>query len=294
MTVGIKSIKAAPFISTFSGHKINNVGSIQRITFLKERQLVYSTKANGEKQEKNESKVSKTEIYDNQLKKNTSLYQTPPLINTELIYVFVDNSNVFIEGKYAISKLENLGTFDNKRHSLCFNQFHIDHGKLLATIQDNRKLGDAPVFVGSRPSPNDSLWRNVREQGCNVMVYDRNIENRVKKVDVALAHAIDKVIFTKSPGILALVSGNSDYDPIVTTALKCNWIVETWFWNMGMSGELKDKTIFTPLDYHYKSFSCGFGPDFEKNNQVLEVIGHNLQNWGNKEMINIFAPLNVF
>ncbi|CAG8527541.1 15934_t:CDS:2, partial [Racocetra fulgida] len=232
----IKSIKTAPFINPFSGNKTNNVGPIQRFTFLKASLLVYSTKANEEKkenvEEKDESKVSETEIYgveiDNQLERNTSLYQTPTLINTELIYVFVDNSNAFIEGKYAIAELENLGTFDNKRHSLCFNQFRIDHGKLLATIQGDRKLGDAPVIVGSRPSPNDSLWRSVREQGYNVMVYDRNIENR----DVALAHTIDKVIFTKSPGILALVSGNSDYDPIVTTALKCNWIVETWFWNM--------------------------------------------------------------
>ncbi|CAG8545361.1 14055_t:CDS:2, partial [Dentiscutata erythropus] len=134
----IKPIKTAPFIST-SGHKTINVGPIQQFTFLKAHQLAYSTKANEEKQEnvKDESKVS--EIYgaeiDNQLEINTSLYQTSPLINTELLYVFVDNSNVFNEGKYAIAELEKLDTRDNKRHSLCFNQFHIDHGKLLATIQ---------------------------------------------------------------------------------------------------------------------------------------------------------------
>ncbi|RIB02811.1 hypothetical protein C2G38_2049777 [Gigaspora rosea] len=173
-------------------------------------------------------------------------------------------------------------------------EFCIDHGKLLATIQGNRKLGDGPVIVGPRPLPNDSLWRSALEQRYNVTVYDRNIENYKKKADVELAHTINKVIFTKSPGILALVSGDSEYDPIVTSALKCNWIVESWFWNMGMSGVLKDKTIFTPLDYHYKSFSCGFGPDFGKDNRVLEVIGHALRNWGNREMINIFAPLNVF
>lgn len=63
---------------------------------------------------------------------------------------------------------------------------------------------------------------------------------------------------------------------------------------IGMPDELKDKTIFTPLDYHYKSFSCGFGPDFGKNNRILEVIGHAVQDWGNREMISMFAPLNVF
>ncbi|RIB03074.1 hypothetical protein C2G38_819159 [Gigaspora rosea] len=230
-----KSIKTAPFISTFY-----NVVPAQRFTLLKASQLVYSTKAIGEKREnvkeKEESKVSKTEG-------NTSLYQNPPLVNTGLIYVFVDNSNVFIEGKYAIAELEKLGTFDNKRRAPCFNQFRIDHGKLLTTIQGNRKLGDAPVIVGSRPPPNDSLWRSVREQGYDAMVYDRNIENREKKVDVALAHTMSKVILTKSPGILALVSGDNDFEPIVTIARKSNWIVETWFWKMGMSGELSAKTI---------------------------------------------------
>ncbi|KAF0520502.1 nyn domain-containing protein [Gigaspora margarita] len=179
----IKSIKTTPFISTFSGHKTNNVGPIQQFTFLKAR-------------------------------------------------------------KYAIAKLEKLGIFDNKKHSLYFNQLRNDHGKLLAMIQDNQ-------FVV----------------------------------------IIDEVIFTKSPGILALVFGDSCYDPIVSSALKCNWIVETWFWNMGMSGELKNKTI---LDYHYKFFSCSFGLYFRKNNLVLEVIGHALQNWGNKEMTDMFAPLNLF
>ncbi|CAG8789629.1 11152_t:CDS:2, partial [Gigaspora rosea] len=279
-------------------HKTNNVGPTQRFTFLKARQLIYSTKANEEMQEnvEKESKVSETDIYGVKIDQlevwKYFSAPNPPLINTGLIYIFVDNSNVFIEGKYAIAELENLGTSDNKSHSPCFNQFCIDHGKLLATIQGNRKLGDGPVIVGPRPLPNDSLWRSALEQRYNVTVYDRNIENYKKKADVELAHTINKVIFTKSPGILALVSGDSEYDPIVTSALKCNWIVESWFWNMGMSGVLKDKTIFTPLDYHYKSFSCGFGPDFGKDNRVLEVIGHALRNWGNREMINIFAPLN--
>ncbi|RIB02810.1 hypothetical protein C2G38_2226807 [Gigaspora rosea] len=242
----------------------NNVGPIQRFTFLKANQLVYSTKAN--EVEKDESKVSNTDIYGveiDQLEVWKYFSASNPPLNTGLIYIFIDNLNVFIEGKYAIAELENLGTFDNKRHPRCFNQLRIDHGKLLATIQGNRKLGDEPVIVGSRPSPNDSLWKSVREQGYNVTVYDRNIENR----KIELAHTIDKVIFTKSPGILALVSGDIDYYPIVTNALRCNWIVETWFWNMGMPGDLRDKTIFTPLEDHYKSFSYGFGPDFGKNNR---------------------------
>ncbi len=34
---------------------------------------------------------------------------------------------------------------------------------------------------------------------------------------------------------MVLIFGDSDYEPIIiTTAIKHNWIIETWFWNMGM------------------------------------------------------------
>ncbi|CAG8500804.1 2294_t:CDS:10 [Diversispora eburnea] len=183
----------------------------------------------------------------------------------QLVYVFVDNSNVLIEGKYAVAELKNLSTFDKKRDSLCFNQFRIDHGHLLATIQDDRKLGDDPVIVGLRPPPDDSLWRHVREQGNSVMIFDRNFENREKKDNITLGHAIDEIIFTKNPSTLAIISGGSDFEPIVETAIKRNWIVETWFWNM---------------DNYYKSFAYGFGSDITRSNRILEVTGHTFHNWG--------------
>ncbi|CAG8517327.1 4639_t:CDS:2 [Funneliformis caledonium] len=199
---------------------------IQRFVFSKVSRSVYSTKANKEKQESID--ISETEAHareiDNQLEREHPLCQTSPLTNTELLYVFVDNSNILVEGKYVVAELENLG--------------------------------------------------------IQCMVFE-------KKVGVALAHAIDEVIFTKNPGILAIISEDDSYDPIVTTAIKRNWIVETWFWNSGMSDKLRNKTIFTPLDYYYKSFAYGFGPNITMNNRILEVTGHTFRRWGNKEMMDL-------
>jgi len=60
------------------------------------------------------------------------------------------------------------------------------------------------------------------------------IKNREKKVDTALNHAIDRVLFTNSLGILVLVAGDTDYVPIVHGALFNNWKVEVWFWSSGI------------------------------------------------------------
>ncbi|RIB08327.1 hypothetical protein C2G38_2252099 [Gigaspora rosea] len=92
----------------------------------------------------------------------------------DLVHVFVDNSNITIEGKYTIAELENLGSFDCERDSRYFNQLRIDYGRLLTTVQCGHKLGCAPVIVGPRPPPNDSIWRRVQEQGYEATVFDRN------------------------------------------------------------------------------------------------------------------------
>src|SRR5438128_9058931 len=39
------------------------------------------------------------------------------ITNTNLVHVFIDNSNIWIEGKYTVGNLERLGTFDFDRNS---------------------------------------------------------------------------------------------------------------------------------------------------------------------------------
>ncbi|CAG8814987.1 9463_t:CDS:2, partial [Gigaspora rosea] len=70
-------------------------------------------------------------------------------------------------------------------------------------------------------------------------------------------------IFAKSPGILALVYGENDFDPIITYATNIIGSLKH-----GISGKLRNKTIFRPLDDHFKSFVYGFGSDFTRNNRI--------------------------
>ncbi|CAG8540962.1 46496_t:CDS:2 [Gigaspora margarita] len=213
--------------------------------------------------------------------------------STNLAHVYIDNSNIWIEGKYTVGDLEQLGTFDFDRGSYYFKQLQIDHGKLLTTVLDGRKLGGAPFLVGSRPPPNDSLWARIRDQGFEVNIFDRDIRSHhEKESDTELALSAAETITSNDPGVLVLIAGDRDYRPLVKRALKHNWIVETWFWSSGISSSLKSDTIFRSLDDCYRSFSFGLGPDLTGEYKVLEVTG--VKRLKNKDLLEMFNALNLF
>jgi len=102
----------------------------------------------------------------------------------------VDNSNLFIEGTFTVGRLEQAGTFDHTRNSYKLHQLNLDYGRLLSIVLNERTMGSDPVIVGSRPPSNDTLWDRIQNKGFEVVVYDRNIENKEKKVDMELGVSI--------------------------------------------------------------------------------------------------------
>ncbi|CAG8771892.1 9179_t:CDS:2, partial [Racocetra fulgida] len=195
------------------------------------------------------------------------------MASTEKVYIFIDNSNNWIQGKFAVGKLERLGlgSHINKRDSYYFDHLRIEYGCLIEKIQGKRILGDKPFIVGSRPPINDSMWKRFEEQGCEIKVFDRNVENREKKVDQALSRAAYKKIHFKEPAILALVAGDGDYHPMIEEALE-----------YGMSRELKSDAFYMPLDDCYKYIAYGDGLCSVDEVLTLEVTGDSLINWTDK------------
>ncbi|CAG8805174.1 8104_t:CDS:1, partial [Dentiscutata erythropus] len=70
-----------------------------------------------------------------ELERECLIKETSKAEANDLVHVFVDNSNIAIEGKHTIGELENLGSFDYERDSRYFNQLRIDYGRLLTTVQ---------------------------------------------------------------------------------------------------------------------------------------------------------------
>ncbi|CAG8712908.1 13455_t:CDS:2, partial [Funneliformis caledonium] len=210
---------------------------------------------------------------------------------TRLVYIFIDNFNVFIEARYTVGELENY--FDHRRNSSYFKNLHIDYGCLLMTVQDERKLGASPVIVSSRPPPNDSLWNSIRKVRYDVTVHDRNFDNIEKKVDNEISVAMMNTIRYYDPSVIVLISGDGDFEPTIRQILKDRWKIETWFWTSSISDDLKSNTIYRPLDNLYKSFTYGYGHDFTRKKYGLKVTDGNMS-WGTEEIMGCYMALDIF
>ncbi|RHZ61700.1 hypothetical protein Glove_346g61 [Diversispora epigaea] len=154
-----------------------------------------------------------------------------PKSNTELVYVFIDNSNLLIEGMYIVGDKEKTDAFDSYKNSYIINQLHLDYGRLLLTVLHKRKMGSNPVIVGSKSLDNDEIWSQTRNLGFITNVFYQNCENKEKMIDTTLVSEGVDIIKTNTPGILVLVAGNDNYNPLIIKALKYNWKVEIWFWS---------------------------------------------------------------
>lgn len=159
-------------------------------------------------------------------------------------FVYVDNSNIFIEGK-RVAAVENglaLDIWDAIKNNILDNSYRLDFGKLHSFVAGNdpSKIGRALLF-GSRPPKNDSLWEIAKRVGFEVVVEDRNVANKEKKIDTGLVSAMVRDAYrTATPGkdVITLVSGDADYVPPVRQLVDDGFQVDVVFWDHAAS-ELK-------------------------------------------------------
>ncbi len=145
------------------------------------------------------------------------------------VHVFVDNSNLFIEGK-RVAKIDYVYDVDQ------LHCFRIEYGRLLDLIKSEREMGTA-VLVGSRPPKQDTLWNKLKSLGLQPRIFDRSqFTGREKGVDAELINAIRDVM-EDSPekGVIALVAGDLDYLSTMERCVQKGWDVEIYFWSNAAS-----------------------------------------------------------
>ncbi|PYV33972.1 MAG: hypothetical protein DMG22_07710 [Acidobacteria bacterium] len=140
------------------------------------------------------------------------------------LYLFIDNSNLFIEMRRVAQLVFN---YDDKS----LKRVRVDFGRLLDYIKKDREL-KAAMLVGSVPPPNDSLWARLKQLGIEPKIYERNpFTDREREVDQELVNCIRDVMEENvPPGVLALVSGDGGYVTTLERSVKRGWTVETYFW----------------------------------------------------------------
>ena len=155
----------------------------------------------------------------------------------EKLHIFLDNSNVWIEGQRA-------ATGDPIATERMDAAYRIDFGRLLEYVRKGRNIVDARLY-GSEPPPNDTVWNIAKDCGFVPKVFKRNFQGREKKVDTQLCVDATTAFYTHTPRnrILVLLAGDADYMPVVETALERAWKVEVYFWANASKELRQDKRM---------------------------------------------------
>ena len=150
----------------------------------------------------------------------------------ECLFLFVDNSNIYIEA-------QRVARYGYHYDDELVPRVRISYGHLLDYIKGDRTLRNT-VLVGSKPPANDRLWNRLKEIGVKPIIFERGLYNgKEKKVDMELTNCIrDALEENTEPGVIALVAGDKDYVPTLERCVKKGWKVEIYFWEQA-AGDLK-------------------------------------------------------
>ncbi len=152
------------------------------------------------------------------------------------VFIFVDNSNIWIEGKRISGSM--------KSPPVDMNYYYrIEYGCLLTHVCEGRNLGAMPQLYGSEPPPNDSVWKMIRSKGYDVNVFKRNFFGKEKGVDMRMGMDVAKLIFRQKPrkdDTIIIIAGDADFLPVIEDSQAEGWTVEVWYWS-NCAGDLKKK-----------------------------------------------------
>ncbi len=143
-----------------------------------------------------------------------------------ILYTFVDNSNVLIEAQ-RLAQMKRKGK--SRLSAFRDDSYEIDWGKFLYLLkeQDQRGFAEVPILYGSRPPEEDSVWQRIRDDGLDVKLFDRNIRNKEKGVDMEMGLDVAELIHAVSPPrTIVVAAGDADFVPAVERAKRKNWTVE--------------------------------------------------------------------
>ncbi|MDQ8048099.1 NYN domain-containing protein [Luteibacter sp.] len=171
-------------------------------------------------------------------------------------YVYVDNSNLYIEGRRVSAVAQKLadniieamrdGVFDHG-YTISFEKLH----EFLCGT-DKRSIKRTALF-GSRPPPNDGIWTFAKRAGFELHLEDRNFNNKEKKIDTGIATLLTKDAYKHgipSEDVFVLVAGDADYVPTIKELRADGYFVEVVFWDHAAKELREAASRFVGLNQH--------------------------------------------
>ena len=152
------------------------------------------------------------------------------------IWIYVDDSNIWISAKKLAASAKRLKTKEDHR-------VRIEIGRLTSVVARNRPVAQGFLY-GSEPPPVDTVWEKIKDHGWEVDCKKRSrMTGKEKGVDAQLvADITERAIVTSQEErtTIVIISGDADAKPAVDKVLKYKgWNVEVCMWKDAMSTELK-------------------------------------------------------
>lgn len=146
--------------------------------------------------------------------------------------IFIDNSNLWIEGKKSYATKQGLMATECPH-------WRLKMGAVVETLVANRTiLPNGGHLYGSTPPPTPELWAHFSKV-IEVTLYPRSYHtNKEKCIDVELAASVTEFACDNPAATIILVTGDRDFVPVVKKLKKRNVAVEVWGWRRAFSQEL--------------------------------------------------------
>ena len=178
---------------------------------------------------------------------------------TKPVFVFWDNSNIFISAKTVAAEREG---------GDASYQIRIQFDNLLQLAIAERKLEFA-IAVGSVPPPLRHVWNRLEAAGVQVVLFERGaMSSREQAVDQALqVHMLRKAFdYNGHPGIAVVLTGDGagfldgvGFHADLERMHRRGWGVEVLAWERTCNPRLKRWVeqigVFVPLEDYYDSIT---------------------------------------
>lgn len=165
-------------------------------------------------------------------------------------FVYVDNSNLWIEGSRlsAVKKGKAKSLREASDKGVLDKSWRFDFGRLLEFSSTNIQKA---VLFGSKPPETDSIWNSAKRNGFEVIALDRHhITHKEKRVDTLICSQITSDIyeFMQEGDEVILYSGDADLTVVKEFLKRKNIKFSICFWSHA-SNQTKDAAdSFIKLD----------------------------------------------
>lgn len=180
------------------------------------------------------------------------------MADRDKVYIFWDNSNIFIPAQAAANQ---------KEGAVAGREIRIQFDHLYDLAKAGRDVVQG-VCVGSVPPELEQVWRRLRSTGVTVELYERGAgSGKEQGVDQCLqVHMLRALADAPAPAIAVLMTGDgagyltgAGFHADLERIAKRGWGIEVLSWDVACNGRLrewaKSAGVYIPLESFYNSIT---------------------------------------